>query len=213
QNSEALSRDLDQIIDLAPPHISFYQLTVEPGTALADRVASGALKMPDPDFSFGLYRGGCERLMEAGYDRYEVSSFARKGYECRHNLGYWEGADYLGLGPSAHSFMHGRRFANTADVQAYIKALLSARRPLVVDESGFESRMTEAIMLGLRTARGIDRERFRQRFGIPVEERLVREQYHILVESGHLLPDKGRLRLSDEGLLMADEITRRLIKL
>ncbi|RME27610.1 MAG: coproporphyrinogen III oxidase family protein, partial [Candidatus Zixiibacteriota bacterium] len=62
QNSEALSRDLDQIIDLAPPHISFYQLTVEPGTALADRVASGALKMPDPDFSFGLYRGGCERL-------------------------------------------------------------------------------------------------------------------------------------------------------
>ena len=211
QSSEALSRDLDQIIELEPKHVSFYQLTVEAGTPLHRQVSEGTVRLPDADFSHGLYRGGAERLAEAGYVRYEVSSFARPGYECRHNIGYWEGADYLGLGPSAHSFMHGRRFANTADVREYARTLLSGRRPLVVDESGFESRMTEAIMLGLRTAQGIDRAAFQRRFGVPVEERLVREEYHILVESGYLLPEKGRLRLSDEGLLLADEITRRLV--
>ncbi len=212
QTSRMLSDDLDQILDLEPPHISFYQLTVEDGTPLAGQVASGEVQMPSPELSLAMYRGGSERMIEAGYHRYEVSSFAKPGHACQHNLRYWEGGDFLGLGPSAHSFLDGRRFANTSNLGEYIRSLQSGMLPRFVDESGHEERMTEAIMLGLRTAQGISRSAFAQRFGVPLEERFDREQYNILVETGHLIPDRGTLRLSEEGIYLADEITRRLVK-
>ncbi len=212
QTSRMLSDDIDQIIDLDPPHISFYQLTVEEGTPLAGMVREGKLRLPDNELSLAMYRGGCQRLTEAGYVRYEVSSFAKPGFECRHNLNYWHGGDYLGLGPSAHSFVNGQRFMNRASLSEYLGRLRESALPRTVDESGREERMTEAIMLGLRTASGISREMFSQRFGIPLEACLDRKQYEMLVRSGHLIPEKGSLRLSDDGIVLADEITRRLIK-
>ncbi len=123
QNTTQLNSDLNQLIDLDPPHISYYQLTVEDDTPLATRVADCTFQMPDSDRMYALYRIVCERLAEAGYNRYEVSSFAKPGFECRHNLGYWRGDDYLGLGPSAHSLVDGKRFANDADVFRYIESL------------------------------------------------------------------------------------------
>ncbi|MBN1211451.1 MAG: radical SAM family heme chaperone HemW [candidate division Zixibacteria bacterium] len=213
QTARMLSADIDQLIDLEPPHISFYQLTVEPGTDLARRVHSGRLKMPDQELNLALYKGGCAQLAEHGYRRYEVSSFAREGFECRHNLGYWEGGDYIGLGPSAHSFVRGRRSSNVADVREYIESLTKkGKRPVVEDRSSLDDRMLEAIMLGLRTARGIDRHQFAARFGVALEKKLDQTQYKIFLESGHLLADSDSVRLSDEGIYLADEITRRLIK-
>jgi oxygen-independent coproporphyrinogen-3 oxidase len=211
QTSKMLSSDLDELIELEPPHISFYQLTVEPGTVLEARVKSGSLAAPDEDLSLAMYRGGCQRLAEAGYERYEVSSFAKPGHECRHNIAYWEGVNYLGLGPSAHSFINGRRFANVASDRDYIKSLAAGERPIVVDESGVEQRMMETIFLGLRMSRGIDRKKFFERFGVAVEERLDRSAYDTFVESGHIIPDRGKIKLSDEGFFVADEITRRLL--
>jgi len=212
QMERMLATDLDEIISIGPPHISLYQLTVEPGTKLAADVASGRLRLSDNDYNFALYKGGCDQMAEAGYERYEVSSFARPGFECRHNIGYWDGSDYLGLGPSAHSFMQGRRYANHSDLQGYIKALEAGELPQIEDDTGDEARVTEAIMLGLRTSWGINRERFNERFGVPLENRLNRKQYDLLIGSGHLIPDKGSLRLSDDGLCLADEITQRLLK-
>ncbi len=212
QSGKMLSADLDQLVDLEPPHISFYQLTVEPGTRLARRIADGSLTLPEEELLCAMYRGGCERLAEAGYVRYEVSSFARPGHECRHNLRYWEGDDYLGLGPSAHSFVKGRRYANVSDLAEYKQTLSKRERPLIVDESGLEQRMTEAIMLGLRTARGIDRVKFSRKFGRALEDCLCDDQYARLIESGHLMRDGDCLRLSDQGFLLADEITRRLLR-
>ncbi|MEA2030878.1 MAG: radical SAM family heme chaperone HemW [candidate division Zixibacteria bacterium] len=212
QNSTKFSFDLDQVIDLCPPHISFYQLTVEKNTKLAREVDAGRIKLPNQELSLGFYKGGCEKMADEGYLRYEVSSFAKPGFECRHNLRYWEGDNFLGLGPSAHSFVDGQRFANMVDVEQYIEALTSGILPRAVDESGVEERMIEAIMLGLRTSRGISCSEFAERFGTSLENMLDREQYAILVESGHLLPDGGILKLSDEGIYLADEITRRLLK-
>jgi len=212
QTSRMLSDDIDQVIDLDPPHLSFYQLTVEEGTPLADKVKSGEIQLPDHELSLAMYRGSCERLAGAGYVRYEISSFAKPGYECRHNLGYWEGSDYLGLGPSAHSFVGDSRFMNVSSVDEYLNLLKQGKLPRISDESGAEARITEAIMLGLRTTRGISRDQFSQRFGIPLESRLDPKQYEMLVRSGHLVPNKTSLRLSDEGILLADEITRRLLK-
>ncbi len=212
QTGKLLSADLDHLVALDPPHISFYQLTVEPGTVLADKVEAGRLKMPDDELSYAMYRGGVEYLTECGYERYEVSSFAKPGFECRHNQGYWEGKDYLGLGPSAHSFMGGRRFANSPDFKEYVVSLDKGDRPLVVDESGTKERIVETIMLGLRTSKGIDRRAFKRQFGNKLDKYLKRNNLDILLESGHLLSDVDGLRLTDEGFFLADEIIGRLVK-
>lgn len=212
QTSKTLSADLDQLLDFEPPHISYYELTVEEGTPLWDRVESGKVRMPDQELLLALYRGGVEKLTELGYQRYEVSSFAQPGFECKHNLGYWEGVEYLGLGPSAHSYLDNTRFANWPHVGDYIRSLKAGILPRTIDESGMQERMTEAIMLGLRTSRGISRSAFAERFGEPIESKFNPEQYALLVESGYLLPERGMLRLSDEGIHLADEITRRLLK-
>jgi oxygen-independent coproporphyrinogen-3 oxidase len=108
--------------------------------------------------------------------------------------------------------MNGQRFANVPNVMEYIKSLKAGTRPVIVDESDIDDRMTETIMLGLRTSRGIDRHQFAVRYGRSVEERLDQEQFALLVESGHLLHEGDSLKLSEEGIYLADEITRRLIK-
>lgn len=212
QTSSQMSKDLDELLDLEPPHISYYQLTVEPGTTLHRQVTAGELAVADDELSRALYRGGCEKLTEAGYERYEVSSFALPGRECRHNLAYWEGGDYVGLGPAAHSFLGGIRSANVAGIDEYIRALKDNVRPSIVDRSSTEERMVEAVMLGLRMTRGIDRRKFAERFGHRLEDQFDRKQYDLFVESGLVIPDRGRVMLSDEGLLVADDIIRRLLK-
>jgi oxygen-independent coproporphyrinogen-3 oxidase len=212
QTARMLSTDLDHLVDLNPPHISLYELAIEPGTPLADKVAGGKLKMPDDELKAALGRGGYEYLIEAGYERYEVCSFARPGHECQHNLGYWQGNDYLGLGPSAHSYLNGRRFANTRSLTEYVERLSQGRRPIVVDESGVEQRIIETIMLGFRTAKGIDLKQFRDRFGSDLNEHISGEELARLIDSGHIIKDNDSLRLSDDAMFLADEITGRLMR-
>ncbi len=212
QTTRMLAADLDQVIDLAPPHISFYQLTVEEGTPLAHKVESGELRSPDQELMLAMYRGGYDQLAEAGYVRYEVSSFAQTGFECRHNQAYWDGTEYLGLGPSAHSFLAGRRFLNCENVHEYLESLRKGVLPREYDQSGLEERMVEAIMLGLRTSQGISHAAFARRFGRRVEEQLNAEQYAYLRESGHVVEDNSGVRLTESGFFLADEITRRLLK-
>ncbi len=211
QTANMLEADLEQLFDLAPPHISFYQLTIEEGTRLASQVADGRIRIPEEEMNLALYRLGVRKMEEAGYKRYEVSSFAQPGYECRHNLGYWEGAEYIGLGPSAHSFVDNQRSANQSSLSLYLESLHKQQLPRIIDKSGIEERMTEAIMLGLRLTRGISREQFQKRFGCSLQSRLNRKQYDLLVESGHLISDDDSLRLSGEGFNLIDEITGRLL--
>jgi oxygen-independent coproporphyrinogen-3 oxidase len=228
QTGKMLSFDLDQMIDLAPPHISFYQLTIEPGTELDRQAEHGNLKMPDSDFAQALYQAGREHFKENGYERYEICSFAKLGaltvpgppqaephlpeHACRHNMNYWTGGDYLGLGPAAHSFMNGRRFSNVANLYEYMEALEKGRRPTIEDRSGEKERIFEAIMLGLRTTQGIDRADFEYRFRRPLSDAIDPRQYKLLLNSGHVVDAGNFLRLSDDALILADEITSRLTK-
>jgi oxygen-independent coproporphyrinogen-3 oxidase len=212
QTAKTLSDDLNQIIELMPPHISYYQLTVEKGTPLENKIESGKLKLPDSDLSAGMYRGINEELSKHKYFRYEISSFALPGYECRHNLRYWEGGDFLGLGPSAHSFIGEHRFANSADLHYYLKQLSINKRPLILDTDSREARIAEAIMLGLRTARGIERQQFLHRFGIAVEDAVDMANYESLVSGGMIAPNDKHVKLTESGFPLADEIIRRLVK-
>ena len=101
---DSWERTLEQAIDLSPEHISAYALTIEPATALGRKVSAGSVPAPDPDLQADMFSAACDLLREAGYQHYEVSNWAKPGYECRHNLGYWERRSYVGLGAGAHSF-------------------------------------------------------------------------------------------------------------
>lgn len=212
QTGKLLSDDLDILTDLAPPHVSYYQLTVEHDTILEKKIADGHLRLPANDLMAAMYLAINMELAQYNLHRYEISSFAKPGFECRHNMRYWEGGDYLGLGPSAHSFIDNRRFANKPDLKTYIARISRGIRPLIFDTESIESRMAEAIMLGLRTTRGINRQDFRRRFKMPLKNAIDTQNLSICLHAGLIEAGKKYMRLTESGFPLADEIIQKLIK-
>lgn len=155
QTVEGLLDTLQALIALSPEHISMYGLKVEENTPfgrIGDRLA-----LPDEDTQCEMYERACELLEESGYHRYEISNFARDGYESRHNLRYWQREEYLGLGPAAHSFVDGVRYSYPRSIEDYISPLEQGRLPepdSCVTLTPAEAK-DEEIMLGLRLAKGI----------------------------------------------------------
>jgi len=149
-------RTLEQVAALAPDHLSCYALTVEPSTSLGRRVAAGLIAPPDPDLQADMYALACDLLGAAGYEHYEVSNWAQPGRRCVHNLGYWEGRPYLGLGAGAHSYRRGRRWWNVRPPQQYMAMVASGQRPVGGEERlTDDERRMERLLLGLRTAQGV----------------------------------------------------------
>lgn len=155
---------LRRVISLGPGHISAYSLIVEEGTPLEKDISDGLVPEPDETRDRNDYRLAVKMLKEAGYDRYEISNFAKPGRESKHNLRYWEQEEYLGFGPAAASYACGRRFTNTCDVGLYVEkggdAELSEDDTLSPEET-----MREFMMLGFRLAEGPDFEKFKVKFG------------------------------------------------
>jgi putative oxygen-independent coproporphyrinogen III oxidase len=147
---------LDAALALEPGHVSAYALTVEPGTPLGKAVAAGARPAPDDDDQATKYELADDRLTAAGLPWYEVSNWARPGDECRHNLIYWLGGDYVAIGCAAHGYTSGRRWWNVRTPERYVKAITTGRSAEAGDEFlNDEARAGEAAVLGLRTAGGI----------------------------------------------------------
>lgn len=202
---------LRYVVDLAPEHISVYGLTIEPGTPFARLSATNALDLPDEERHIAMYDRALDRLDSVGYVHYEVSNLARAGAACRHNLSYWNGSNYLGLGPSAHSHIDGRRFANVRDLTPYLERINAGASAVDFDETlSDDEHMHEFIMLGLRQVAGMDAEAFRIRFGeaalaarAPVIERLT---------DANLLERRGtHLRLTRRGFAVADSVCEQLM--
>jgi oxygen-independent coproporphyrinogen-3 oxidase len=147
---------LDRAAGLDPSHISVYALTVEPGTPLANQASRGVV-LPDEEAQLEALRTAEERLTAAGYERYEISNYARPGFACRHNLSCWRGEDFLGLGPAAASRCGPRRWTNRPDVDAYMAAVLEGRRPPRDEETRTDMEdASERFVFGLRLAEGAD---------------------------------------------------------
>ncbi|MGK2928610.1 MAG: radical SAM family heme chaperone HemW [Acidimicrobiales bacterium] len=143
---------LAAVVDLAPPHVSAYALTVEPGTPLADDES----RHPDDDDQATKYLRTVDLLAAAGYDWYEVSNWARPGHECRHNLLYWDSGDYLGFGCAAHSHVQGRRWWNLRTPERYIAAVDEGLLTEAAGETlNHETRRIEGLQLALRTRHGV----------------------------------------------------------
>ncbi len=175
QTQESYLSTLRLLADLELPHISSYELILEEGTPLYAEVESGETQLPDRDLVADMQDAGMEYLASRGYGRYEISNFAKPGFECRHNLNYWNNGEYLGVGLNAHSALHVRgewvRFSNTEDILEYAEKLGEGKFP--VAETGTITRneeIFETLMVGLRKVSGVSRRDFFDRFGCdPVE--------------------------------------------
>ncbi len=211
QTLHQLHHDITELLDLEPSHISYYQLTVKDNTPLARDVETGKLRLPDNDTMAVFYRAGSDCFADNGFERYEVSSFAKDGARSRHNKRYWSNQPYLALGPGAHGYNGEHRYSLVSDTEKYVSSLLNDnRRPLMWDRLTEHDRMLEDIMLALRTTDGLEISRFRKLHSRSPEEIFNSDEYHNLLDNGHLEISKGRLRLSDDGLALADEIIARL---
>ena len=205
QRVDDWKRELEEWARRGPEHISVYGLTVEKGTAL-ERDVRGGLALPGDEAQADLYVAVMEFLPELGYRQYELSNFARPGFESRHNLGYWEGRPYLGFGPGAHSYVAPRRWANLANVAQFIERA-ERGEPVIGSEETLtpDQQMLEAVFLGLRRIEGIFIPAFEERFGVSFEERhgtLVRE----LTEGGLVVRNGAFLALTPRGRLLADAV-------
>lgn len=152
---------IDQILKLDIPHISAYGLSIEKGTMLYDMANNNRVKLPNSDECADMYDIVLKELKNRGIYRYEISNFAKKGYECRHNINYWKRGEYLGFGASAHSFTDNTRYCNVSDIKEYISGNAVRQKNIISEEEG----EFEYIMLGLRTADGIKLSDYKKLYG------------------------------------------------
>ena len=158
--------DLDAALSLAPEHLSVYGLAIEPATPLGRRVRQGTLVPPADELYVEMLTAARRRLLAGGYEHYEISNYARPGFRCRHNVGYWRNLPYLGLGPAASSFVAGRRWTNVRDLDEYIARLSRGQSPAEeVEELAPEARARELAMLNLRMTDGIILREFQAQTG------------------------------------------------
>ncbi|HUN48355.1 MAG TPA: radical SAM family heme chaperone HemW [Stellaceae bacterium] len=196
--------ELERALALAGEHLSVYQLTIEPGTAFAAAHARGDFALPDEETQAQLYETTQARLAAAGLPAYEISNHAQPGAECRHNLAYWHSADYVGVGPGAHGrlTLDGRRIA-TRQFRAPETWLAAAERQGHGSEERvvltLQERLEELLMMGLRLAEGITRDRFRAAIGGEIESVLEEHSLTSLIVAGFLNLDEERLAATAAG--------------
>jgi len=196
---------LKEALQLRPEHLSMYGLTLETGTPLEEDWRHGKVELPPERDQSLMYVEGAELLESAGYIHYELSNFARMGFQCRHNLGYWEGAEYLGLGPSATSTLNGRRWTNPAVALEWAAAVKSGSPDADAETLTLQVRVLELIMLRLRTARGLRVKAYRDLTGrdfLRDHKTLI----HALHERGLIRIRNGYLRFTRSGMLVSNSI-------
>ena len=198
QTVAMLEDDVKRAVSLGIEHISVYGLIVEEDTVLETMVDEGKVTLPSDEDEEAMYDHVTTCLEKVGYHRYEISNYARDGKVCRHNLKYWQFADYLGLGSAAHSFVAGKRFANERRIEKYIRRMTEEGTARLDDEAEtIEELRGEYVFLALRTTEGIDTEDFQKTFGMD-----------FFVQYGDIIN-----RMTTQGLLMRDGRYVRLTKL
>lgn len=196
---------LKEIVKLGPDHISSYNLTLEPGTPLEKDFESGVITLPPERDQSLMFMEGAALLEAQGFLQYEISNFARMGFQCRHNLGYWEGAEYLGLGPSSTSTIGSRRWTNPASLTAWEEQIKKGVDGRTVELLTPKIRILELVMLRLRTARGLRLKAYRELTGrefLQDHQKLLQSMH----ENGLLRIRNGYLSLTRSGMLVSNAI-------
>lgn len=196
---------IKEVIKLGPDHISSYNLNLEPGTSLERDVEAGALTLPPERDQSLMFMEGAGLLEAGGYIQYEISNFARMGFQSRHNMGYWEGEEYLGLGPSSTSTIGAKRWTNPASLTAWREQTLKGIDGRTTETLTPRIRILELIMLRLRTARGLRLRAYKELTGgdlLKDHEKLIQT----LHENGLLRIRNGYLSLTRSGMMVSNAV-------
>jgi len=207
QSVSAWLSDIRTAVDCGVTHISCYALTVEDETKLGYAVRRGFVKLPPDSRVASMYKAAVETLKTAGFKRYEISNFAKTGFECRHNLTYWRSGEYVGLGPSAASFDGTTRLQNPKDLPRYLAA---PRLPNEVVGLTPLERAAQCLILALRTENGITETELREKTGLGFDA--FAEEIERLKAAGLLKQDEAALRLTERGFLFHDSVAVELIR-
>lgn len=206
QTFEDWKETLARITEMNPEHISAYSLIIEEGTPFYDAFEKGDLKEIGEDLDRLMYHYAISFLGDRGYKQYEISNFAKKGKESRHNQVYWETEPYLGLGLGAHSFFNGTRFHNTYDMEKYIFAngelsILEEEKVLVTKKDEME----EFMFLGLRMTNGVSYERFSKRFDLDMKQ-IYEKAISTFLRDGLLKETKNGVALTSRGIDLSNQV-------
>ena len=224
QSASQYMATVNKIIRLHPDHISAYSLIVEKGTPFYEKykfdmvrqeAGMGTEFLPDEDELYDMEKAGQKAFMDAGYRQYETSNYAKRGMECRHNIGYWTRADYLGLGIGAASLISNVRYTNTSDMDEYLSRcrhihdvgddIFKANLHVAADVIDKKEQMEEFMFLGLRMTQGVSKKEFQEYFGTAIEN-IYGEVLKKYKKQGLLLEESGRIFLSREGIHVSNAV-------
>ena len=213
QRIKDLKESLEQIIKLKPKHISVYSLIVEDGTPIANKIEKGEMQLPDEELERNMYWFVKNTLELNGFIHYEISNFAKKGYESKHNLNCWNQKEYIGIGASAHSYRDITRYSNTENIEEYIENVNNGnfnRNKIIHEIQKEDDAKKEFMLLGLRKIKGVDINQFKNKFGDnPIY--LFRNELKKLTDERLLIIDNNNIRLTNKGLDLANLVWEEFI--
>ncbi len=207
QTINSFSETLEKILSLSPKHLSLYGLILEEGTPFFDM--RDTLNLPSEDEECDMYYLAAEKLEKAGYSHYEISNYAKAGYECRHNLKYWRDQSYIGVGASAYSYFDGKRFGNSSVIDEYLS---SNREKYMYEEIiSKEEEAYEYAMLRLRLAEGFSLKEYESKFGKSFCSNERMKKISNYQKFGYINLSGDRLSLSDKGFYISNKILTELL--
>lgn len=211
QTRDSLLKNLEVLNSLGVPHVSAYTLIFEKGTLLYDEMSKKKVAQNSDAVESALYHAANDFLGSNGYEHYEISNYARKGFESRHNLKYWNFGEYIGFGPSAHSFSGGKRWNNVRSVSGYIKSISGGKLPSENIETQTPDRLKTDYFICTLRSKGVNIAEFNRMFNLNFEMEFRKEIQDNLLR-GNAVIENGYFRLTDKGFALADSITLDFIK-
>jgi len=210
QTMEDVKINVAKSIALDIPHMSLYSLILENHTVFMNRMRRGKLPLPKEDLEAEMFEYIIAELEKAGFEHYEISNFSKPGFESRHNLMYWDNAEYYGIGAGASGYVDGIRYKNHGPIRHYLQAVEAGNTRVQEEVLTLKEKMEEEMFLGLRKKSGVSKKRFEEKFGLSFEDQygsVVSE----LTEQGLLVPDKDIVRMTKKGLFLGDTVAEKFI--
>ena len=210
QTMDQVKENVAKAIDLDIPHMSLYSLILENHTVFMNRMRRGKLPLPKEELEAEMFEYIIEELEKAGFEHYEISNFSKPGFESRHNLVYWDNAEYYGLGAGASGYVDGIRYKNHGPIRHYLVAVEAGKARITEEHLTLEEKMEEELFLGLRKKTGVSKARFEEKFGVSFDQRYG-QVVASLTEQGLLVPDDKQVRMTKRGLFLGDTVAEKFI--
>ena len=210
QTMEDVKTNVAKAIALDIPHMSLYSLILENHTVFMNRMRRGKLPLPKEDLEAEMFEYIIAELEKAGFEHYEISNFSKPGFESRHNLMYWDNAEYYGIGAGASGYVDGVRYKNHGPIRHYMQAVEAGNTRVQEEVLTLNEKMEEEMFLGLRKKSGVSKKRFEEKFGLSFEDQygaVVSE----LTQQGLLVPDRDIVRMTKQGLFLGDTVAEKFI--